>query len=81
MRATCPAHFSRVGLRFLIMLVEEYNACSSALPFSNKLLKNAFVPELNVTIAGTTERGGSAVTHETRIREVPGSNPVAGQSG
>ena len=26
-----------------------------------------------------TERGGSVVTHETRIREVPGSNPVAGQ--
>ena len=23
-----------------------------------------------------TERGGSVVTHETRIREVPGSNPV-----
>ena len=22
-----------------------------------------------------TERGGSVVTHETRIREVPGSNP------
>ena len=28
-----------------------------------------------------TERGGSVVTHETRIREVPGSNPVAGQPG
>ena len=27
----------------------------------------------------TTERGGSVVTHETRIREVPGSNPVADQ--
>ena len=26
-----------------------------------------------------TERGGSVVTRETRIREVPGSNPVAGQ--
>ena len=26
-----------------------------------------------------TERGGSVVTHETRIREVPGSNPVADQ--
>ena len=26
-----------------------------------------------------TERGGSVVTHETRIREVPGSNPVASQ--
>ena len=25
----------------------------------------------------TTERGGSVVTHETRIREVPGSNPGA----
>ena len=29
----------------------------------------------------STERGGSVVTHETRIREVPGSNPVAGQLG
>ena len=28
-----------------------------------------------------TERGGSVVTHETRILEVPGSNPVAGQPG
>ena len=26
-----------------------------------------------------TERGGSVVTHETRIREVPGSNPDADQ--
>ena len=26
-----------------------------------------------------TERGGSVVTHETRIREVPGSNPGAEQ--
>ena len=28
-----------------------------------------------------TERGGSVLTHETRIREVPGSNPGAGQPG
>ena len=28
-----------------------------------------------------TERGGSVVTHETRIREVPGSNPVTRQPG
>ena len=28
-----------------------------------------------------TERGGSVVTHETLIREVPGSNPVADQPG
>ena len=27
-----------------------------------------------------TERGGSMVTHETHIREVPGSNPGADQS-
>ena len=26
-----------------------------------------------------TERGGSVVTHETRIREVPGSNPGSDQ--
>ena len=26
-----------------------------------------------------TAQGGSVVTHETRIREVPDSNPVAGQ--
>ena len=30
-RATCPAHLSRLDLRLLIMLGEEYNACSSAL--------------------------------------------------
>ena len=29
--ATCPAHLSRLDLRFLIMLGEEYYACSSAL--------------------------------------------------
>ena len=29
--ATCPAHLSHLNLRFLIMLGEEYNACSSAL--------------------------------------------------
>ena len=28
-----------------------------------------------------TERGGSVVTHETRIREVPGSNPGADEPG
>ena len=28
-----------------------------------------------------TERGGSVVTHETRILEVPGSNPGADQPG
>ena len=27
----------------------------------------------------STERGGSVVTHETRIRKVPGSNPGADQ--
>ena len=30
-RDTCPAHFSRLDLKFLIMLGEEYSACSSAL--------------------------------------------------
>ena len=30
-RATCPAHLSSFDLRFLIILCEEYNACSSAL--------------------------------------------------
>ena len=28
-----------------------------------------------------TERGGSVVTHETRILEVPGLNPVVDQPG
>ena len=32
-------------------------------------------------IKNTTERGGSVVTHEARIREVPGSNPGADQPG
>ena len=27
-RTTCPAHLSRLDLRLLIMLGEEYNACS-----------------------------------------------------
>ena len=31
MRATYPAHLSHLDLRFLIMLDEEYNACSSVL--------------------------------------------------
>ena len=31
------------------------------------------------TMTVCTERGGSVVTHETRIREVPGSNPGADQ--
>ena len=30
-RATCPAHLSRLYLRSLIMLGKKYNACSSAL--------------------------------------------------
>ena len=30
-RSTCPAHLGRLDLRFLILLDEEYNACSSAL--------------------------------------------------
>ena len=30
-RATCPAHLSRLDLRILFMLGEKYNACSSAL--------------------------------------------------
>ena len=29
-RATCPAHLSRLDLRLLIMLGEAYNSCSSA---------------------------------------------------
>ena len=31
MRAICPAHLSHLDLEFLIMLGEEYNACSSEL--------------------------------------------------
>ena len=30
MRATCPVHLSRLDLRFLFMLGEEYNSHSSA---------------------------------------------------
>ena len=36
---------------------------------------------VHIDLKQLTERGGSLVTHETRIREVPGSNPVAGQPG
>ena len=32
-----------------------------------------------ITVEIRTERGGSVVTHETPIREVPGSNSVDGQ--
>ena len=36
-RATRPAHLSRLDLRFLIMLGEEYNACSSLCNFLHSL--------------------------------------------
>ena len=36
---------------------------------------------INILVKVQRERGGSVVMHETRIREVPGSNPVAGQTG
>ena len=41
----------------------------------------SFVYYINIAkeVRHNTERGGSVVTHETRIREVPGSNPCANQ--
>ena len=36
---------------------------------------------IEIITSQITERGGSVVTHETRIREVPGSNPMASQPG
>ena len=41
------------------------------------LLEQKFVNINNYTVY-LTERGGFVVTHETRIRKVSGSNPVAG---
>ena len=41
-------------------------------------IENLFINYIKYSV---TERGGSVVTNETRIREVPGSNPVAGQRG
>ena len=56
MRATCPAHLNRLHLRFLIMLGEEYYACSSALcnflhfPLISSLLApNIFLSTLSRT--------------------------------
>ena len=43
------------------------------------ILPILFQTLINNTIC--TERGGSVVTHETRNREVPDSNPVADQPG
>ena len=44
-----------------------------------KLFYKFFLLKSRNKIKGLTERGGSVVTHETRIREVPGSNPGADQ--
>ena len=54
--------------------------------YSNKININSFCCKYNIFKSVNnnnklTERGGSVVTHETRIREVPGSNTVAGQPG
>ena len=49
-------------------------------PFENKVhkkIENLIHTCINNYII--TERGGSVVTHETRIREVPGSNPGVDQ--
>ena len=52
-RATCPAHLNRLDLRLLIMLSEEYNACSSALCnflHSPKYLPKYFILEFILKI-------------------------------
>ena len=43
------------------------------------LVGNSFYPHKKYTRSHMTERGGSVVTHKTRIREVPSSNPGADQ--
>ena len=50
-------------------------ALSSLMTANNENIANC---EINYKIT-TTERSGSVVTHETRIRKVPGSNPGADQ--
>ena len=49
-RVTCPAHLSRLDLRFLIMLGEEYNACSSELCNS---LHSLIIPSLLAQISSS----------------------------
>ena len=46
--ATCPAHLSRLDLRFLIKLGEEYNACSSALCnlLHSPVISSLLVPDI-----------------------------------
>ena len=45
MCATCPAHLSRLDLRFLIVLCEEYNACCSAL-YNFPIIWSLLVPNI-----------------------------------
>ena len=75
-RATCPAHLSRFDLRLLIMLGEEYNACSSALcnflhspvissfSASNIFLSTLFLNTLNLC-SSLKERDQVSQTYNT----------------
>ena len=54
------------------MQISKYSMCLG-FEVGLKYLKKCYVEVLG------TERGSVVVTHETRIREVPGSNPVAVQ--
>ena len=57
------------------MIVTFYN-CIFKLYFD---ISTVLELETNYYKNKMTERGGSVVAHETRIREVPGSNPGADQ--
>ena len=61
------------GVTYLEYLQKE--RCMNA----NHVFHNNDLQEEKEIQLHSTERGGSMVTHETRIREVPGSNPGADQ--
>ena len=62
------------------MLTNYYNIISFNRWHLSSVRFDYLVIELKTSLQWRkTERGGSVVSHETLIRKVPGSNPVAGQ--